>query len=200
MFQTREHFILYSLAENLEEAKSYTSQVVDFSSFGCLEKSGKLLVESDAVQNSYSMTRMTEKIQHPEELLSITPRTDHHNECLSILAQWYQSKSYHTKDILDAEESIKYSWLSLNATHPSVLWRITPLASLHNILNITWKKTSKISHLNKSITISYDILELRSAQHAHLLAIWFLVQSPHTHKNFLRGRGDLHHMINVNGH
>jgi hypothetical protein len=126
--QARERFTQYSLAESLEEANSYTSQVVDLSSSESLEKSGKLFLESEAVRESYSMTRMAEKIQHLEELLSITPPgTERHKKCLSNLANWYQSKFHRTNDISDIEESIKYSRLSLDATHSSDPWRTIPL-------------------------------------------------------------------------
>jgi stalled ribosome rescue protein Dom34 len=82
--QVRERFTHYSLTENLEEANSYALQAVDLSSSESMEKSSQLFLESDTVQDSYSMTRMAEKIQHLEELLSITPPgTQHHKECLT---------------------------------------------------------------------------------------------------------------------
>ncbi|KAH9164589.1 hypothetical protein EDB89DRAFT_2139706 [Lactarius sanguifluus] len=137
----------------LEEANSYTSQVVDLSSSESLERSGELLLESDAVRESYSMTGMAEKIQHLEELLSITPtKTERHEQYLSRLAKWYESKFYRTNDISDLEESIKYSRLLLNATHySSDLRKYIALDQLHDILLLAFEKTGKITYLGESI-------------------------------------------------
>ena len=196
--QARERFTQYSLAENLEEADSYTSQVVDLSSSVSLESSGGLLLESEAVRDSYSMTRMAEKIQHLEEFLSITPAgTERHEQCLHSLAKWYQSKSNRTNDMSDIEESIKYSRLSLDATHSSDPWRHIPLGSLRNILDIAFEKTRKISYLDESITLGYDILELRSAQPIHFHVIWKLVESLLTREDLLGRIEDRHEAIRL---
>jgi tetratricopeptide (TPR) repeat protein len=142
--RARERFAQYSLAENLEEANSYTPQLVDLSSSESLEKSGILFLESDAARDSYSMTRMAEKIQHLEELLSVTPPgTEHHNKCLGILARWYESKFRRTNNISDIEESIKYGRLSVNATHSSDSFRSNPLAFLRDILSLAFEKSRK---------------------------------------------------------
>ena len=105
MIEIRKRFGYYNLAESLEEASSSTSQLVDLPSSGSQEKFGEF---NDAVEarlgidsESYSVTRVAEKIQHFEGLLSTTPPgTDRHNECLRSLAVWYTSKSIHTKDLL----------------------------------------------------------------------------------------------------
>jgi CHAT domain-containing protein/tetratricopeptide (TPR) repeat protein len=196
--QVRERFTHYSLTENLEEANSYALQVVDLSSSESMEKSSQLFLESDTVQDSYSMTRMAEKIQHLEELLSITPPgTQHHKECLTHLEKWYRSKFRRTNDISDIEESIKYSRLSLDATDSSDTWRINPLASLRNTLDLAFERTRKISYLDESITVGYDILKLRSAQHAHFHAIHTLVQSLITREKLLGRREDRHEAIRL---
>jgi hypothetical protein len=82
---------------------------------------------------------------------------------------------YRTNDISDIEASIKYSRLSLDATRSSDLWRHNPLASLRNILFFAFEKTNKISYLDESITLGYDILELRSAQPFHFHVVQVLV-------------------------
>ena len=157
--QARERFQQYSLAENLEEANSYISQVVDLSSSESLEKSREPFGEPEAVRETYSTTRVAEKIQHLEELLSISPPgTQHHKQCLRDLADWYKSKFNRSNDISDVEKSIKYSRLSLDATRSSDPWRHIPLASLRNILDLAFQKTRKISYLDESITLAYDIL------------------------------------------
>ena len=188
----------YSLAESLEESNSYTSQVVDLSSSECLEKYGKLFLESDSVRDSFSMARMAEKIQRLEELLSITPPgTEHHKKCLIILAKWYQSKFHRTNDLSDIEQSLKYSRLSLDATHSSNPWGMYPLASLITILSLAFKKTRKISYLNELITFSYDILESRTSQHFHFPAIQALVGSLLTREKLLGRREDRHEAIRL---
>ena len=196
--QTRERFTQYSLAESLEEANSYTSQVVDLSSSGSLAKSGEILLESRAVRDSYSTTRMAEKIQHLEELLSVTPPgTERHKECLTELSNWYCSKFYRSDDISDIEESIKYSRLSLNATHSGDPRRSNPIASLSNNLFLAFEKTGEISYLNDSITVGYDILNLRTPRHAHFPAIHKLVRSLLTREKLLGQLEDRHEAIRL---
>jgi tetratricopeptide (TPR) repeat protein len=196
--QIRQRFAHYSLTENLEEANSYDLQVIDLSSSESMEKSSQLFLESDAVRNSYSMTRMAEKIQHLEELLSITPPgTYHHKECLRHLERWYRSKFHRTNDISDIEESIKYSRLSLDATDSSDTWRMNPLASLRNTLNLAFQQTRKISYLDESITVGYDILKLRSAQHVYFHATRTLVESLITREKLLGRREDRHEAIRL---
>jgi CHAT domain-containing protein/tetratricopeptide (TPR) repeat protein len=196
--QARARFTQYSLAENLEEANSYTSQVVDLSSSGSLEKSGKLFRESDAVRETYSAAAIQQKIQHLEELLSITPPGGkHRKECLTELANWYATKFHRTDNVSDIEESIKYSRLSLDVTHSSDTWRHNPLTFLCTILILAFKKTNEISYLNESITIGYGILELRSAQHSHLSVIQILVPSLLTRGEFLGRQEDRHEAIRL---
>jgi tetratricopeptide (TPR) repeat protein len=161
--QSRLRFTQYSLAENLEEANSYTSQVVGLLSSPSLVKSGQLFAATKAARETYSVTAIQQIIQNHEELLSITPPgTERHIECLSILADWYESKFDRTDEISDIEESIKYSRLSLDATHSSHPRRYISLASLRNVLCLMFNKTGKISYLDESITLSYYILELKN--------------------------------------
>ncbi|KAH9014874.1 CHAT domain-containing protein [Lactarius pseudohatsudake] len=191
--QNRERFTHYSLAESLEEANSYTSQLVDLSSSESqyLEEFRGKLRKFDAIRGPYPMERATEEIQHLEELLSNTPLgTSQHRRLLRELEEWYKSKYYHTNDISDIEESIKYSRLSLDATHSHDQWRAILLASLRNVLFLAFEKTSKIDYLDESITISYDILALNGAQFVHFRAIWKLVSSLLTRERLLGRRED----------
>ncbi|KAH9162881.1 CHAT domain-containing protein [Lactarius sanguifluus] len=163
--QNRERCRHYSLAESLKEANSYTSQLADLLTSQSLEGWEELLLESDAVQESNPMEKMTEKIQHLKELLSNTPLgTPQHRDLFSKLTICYKSKYEHTNDISDIEESIKYSRLSLDATPSSHPWRSITLASLRNVLLLAFKKTSKTNYLDESITIGYELLELKSAR------------------------------------
>jgi CHAT domain-containing protein len=195
----RERFTHYSLAENLEEANSYTSQAVDLLSSESLDESEVLFFESDAVRESYSIARMTEKIQHIEELLSITPPgTEHHSECLDILAKSYLSKFRYTNDISDIDESIKHSRMSIYATtHSSDPWRVYFLCSLHDTLLLAFKQIGKISYLDDSITVAYDILELESARDVHFSATWKLVLSLVDRETLLGRREDRHEAIRL---
>jgi len=199
--QARERFGQYSLAESLEEANSYASQIVDLSSSQSLEKSGEPFPALGAVRESYSLTMMTEKIQYLKELLSITPPgAQRHKECLIHLAEWYESKFYSTNNVPDIEESIKYSRLSLDATHHSSdKQRLIPLTFLRNILFLAFKKTGNIRYLDESITVGYDIIELKGAQHIHFHAIHELVPSLLTREQLLGvgGREDRHEAIRL---
>jgi CHAT domain-containing protein len=196
--EARDRFTRYGLAENLEEANSYTSQVVDLSSSGSLGKFGELFIESDAVRKTYSAMAIQQKIRHLEELLSITPPgAKHHKSCLTDLANWYKTKFHHTDNISDIEESIKYGRQLFDATHSSDTWRMNCLGILHTTLDLAFKKTRNISYLDESITLNYDTLELRSAQHIHFDVVEALVPSLLTRERLLGRREDVHEAIRL---
>ncbi|KAH9012803.1 CHAT domain-containing protein [Lactarius pseudohatsudake] len=175
--EARKRFNQYSLPESLEEADSNTSRLVDFSSSQGLEISGVLILEQDTARGSHPTTRMEEKIQRLEELFSIAaPGTGRYRECLLHLAEWYKTKFCSTNDISDVEKSINYCRLSLDAT-PGDTLKIIPLRSLLLIVLLAFKKTSKVNYLDESITVSYDILELKVAQTSHFRIIQRLVSS-----------------------
>jgi hypothetical protein len=122
--RARERFTRYGLAESLEEAKTYVSQVVDFSSSRGLG----YLDETDEVQETYTTTAIQEKIQHFEELLSnALPETEDRLDYLTELANCYKTKFSRTKEASDIEQSIKYGRLSLDATQSSDPSRVHPL-------------------------------------------------------------------------
>ncbi|KAH9171556.1 CHAT domain-containing protein [Lactarius sanguifluus] len=194
----RGRFRDYSLTESLEEANSYLSQVAGLSSSQSLERSGEFLVGTDGVRKTYLVTLIQQKIRHLEELLSdAPPGTERHKPLISGLADWYKTKFSCTNDISDIEESIKYSRLLLDATHPSDPWGINPLSSLRDTLHLAFKRTSKISDLDESINVGYDILKLKSAQHGHFNAIQSLVLSLLTRWRLLGRREDLHEAIRL---
>ena len=174
----KKRFRDYSLSESLEEANSNSSRAVSLLSSQTLKNSGTLLIEIDDVQASYSATALQQKIQYLEELLSNTsPGTERHTDCLFHLAKWYKLKFRRTNDTSDIGESIKYARLSLDATHTNDPWRIHPLSSLHNILILAFEKSQKISYLDESITVGYDILESSNHRDIHFQAAKRLVSS-----------------------
>ncbi|KAI9462856.1 CHAT domain-containing protein [Lactarius psammicola] len=197
--EAKERFIRYSLAESVEEANHNASQVVHLSSSRTLERSGELFHESDVVRETYSMTRMAEKIQHLEELLSIAPPgTQRHKQCLSHLADWYKSKFDRTGDVSDIEESVKYGRLSVDATQYSGdRERVVPLIFLSCNLFYAFKKTGKTSYLDESIIVSYDILKSKSARHLRILIIQNLVLYLLTRERLLGRREDIHEAIRL---
>jgi CHAT domain-containing protein/tetratricopeptide (TPR) repeat protein len=188
----------YSLNESLEEAKTYISQLVSASSSSSVTESAELFSWSDFVRETYSATDIQQKIEHLESLLSITPPgTQRYVDCLGHLEKWYEAKSRLTSEISDIEESIKYSRLSLDVTHASDPWRINRLGSLRNILFLAFQKTRNISYLDKSITVGYEILELKTAQQAHFQATRMLVASLLTRERLLGRIEDLHEAIRL---
>ncbi|KAF8257445.1 CHAT domain-containing protein [Lactarius quietus] len=189
----------YGLSESLEEANSNISQAVGTSSSQNLGKPGRLLGETELVlvRNTYSTAALQRKIQDLEELLSKTPPGTRRTVCLSELADCYETKFNQTDDILDIEESIKYSKMWLDATHTSDPWRVTPLASLRTMLLHAFKKTGKISYLDESITLGYDILELKTAQEFHVSVTRCLVQSLLTREKLLGGIEDRREAIRL---
>ncbi|KAI9444040.1 CHAT domain-containing protein [Lactarius indigo] len=188
----------YSLAESFEEANSYISQVVDLSSSRSLENSGRMFTELDAVRESYSTTAIHESIQKLEVLLSNTPpMTDDHKRLLSGLADWYSTKFFRTDDISDIERSIKYSRLRLSATHPNGMMRANSLSSLRNVLRLAFEHTNKIDYLDESITLGYDILRLKNAQHIHFQAIQQLISSLLTRSQLLGRTEGPHEVIRL---
>ncbi|KAF8268577.1 hypothetical protein EI94DRAFT_1700154 [Lactarius quietus] len=196
--QTRLRFTQYGLDDSLEEANSYTAQVVDLSLSERPEQPGELYLESEAVRESYSMTKMAEKIRHLEELLAGTPPgTERRKEYLIRLANWFESKYIRTNEISDLDQSLKYGRLSLDATRSSDPWRINPFGSLCNILNLAYEKTGKIDYLDESIAVGYDILKLKSAEYIHCHATQVLVKSLLTREQLLGRRDDLHEAIQL---
>ncbi|KAH8980396.1 CHAT domain-containing protein [Lactarius hatsudake] len=180
--QTRERFRQYHLAESREEANSYASQLVNLSSSQSLESEPREYLRGLGAFREFAQgslmegEKMTEMSQRLEELLASTsPGTPHHKRLLSELGEWYESKYYHTNDISDIEESIKYTRLSLDAPHFHDRWRIVSLLSLCDILTLAFKKTSKISYLDESISVGYDILELKNVQDVHFRVTQMLV-------------------------
>ena len=115
---------------------------------------------------------MQQKIEHLKHLLSITPPgTKRYVECLGHLEDWYESKFRISDNISDLEEVIKYGRQALDATPVGTPWRNNPLASLHRIHLLAFEKAGKIGYLDESITIGYDILELKSAAYFHFHVI-----------------------------
>jgi CHAT domain-containing protein len=182
---TRLRFGEYSLDESLEEANSYMSLLANASSSSSLAESAKLFSSSTA-RETYSTADIQQKIEHLENLLTITPPgTKRYIKCLGHLEKWYESKFRRTNDISDLEEAIKYSRLLLDATHANDPWRMNPLGSLRDILLLAFQETRKISYLDESIKVGYDILELKNARQAHFPATQGLLSSLLTRERLL---------------
>ena len=196
--QTDIRFRDYSLSESLEETNSYISQLVNASSSSTLAKSAELFSWPEEVRETYSATDIQQKIGHLENLLLITPPgTNRYIECLGNLENWYESKFLRTNDISDLEEAIKYSRLSLDATHANAPWRINPLCSLRDILFLAFEKTRKIDYLDESIAVGYDILDLKTAQGSHFTTTRRLVSSLLTRERLLDRIEDRHEAIRL---
>ena len=172
--QARGRFTLYNLDENLAEADAYTSQLVDLSSSESMGEYGEYSLVSLSVRESYSTGRIVEKIQSLEERLSITPPgTRHYVTYILLLATCYQTKFDRTNEISDVEESIRYNRLLLDATRSSESWTYVSLCSLLTTLLLACEKTND-SYLDELITVSYDMLKLKSAETIHFYVIQHL--------------------------
>jgi len=194
----RERFRYYGLVDSLEEANSYLSQIIDLSSSESLAKSIDLFHELDAVLETHSTTEIRQKIRLLEELYPNTaPGTEHHKRLLSGLADLYITKFSRTNDTSDIEESIKYSRLRLDASHPRDLWRANYLDSLNQILLLAFEHTNEINYLDESIILGYDILKLKNTQHSHFHAIKCLISSLLTRSRLLGRAEDLHEAIRL---
>ena len=193
----RARFVQYSLAESLEESNSYSSQVYALSSAQNREE----CPATNAVRESYSTTRILEKIQHLEEQLSITPPgTERHNECLRHIADWYQSKFDRTNDISDIEESIKYNGLSVETTHLSsdhLYRKMVFRFSLYETLVLAFKETNKIGYLDELINICYDIFNLKGLQHCRFGTVQRLMSSLLKREELLGGTEDRREAIRL---
>jgi tetratricopeptide (TPR) repeat protein len=196
--QNRLRFAEYSLDESLEEANSYISQLVNASSSSSLAGSEEFLSSSEVVRETYSRTDIQQTIEHLENSLSINPPgTERYIECVGYLENWYTSKFRQTNDISDIEEAIKYSRLVLDATRTSYWWRYIRLGSLSNLVLFAFDKTRKISYLEESISISYDILEFKIPQMFHFNITQRLVPSLLIRERLLGRIGDRHEAIRL---
>ncbi|KAI9443710.1 CHAT domain-containing protein [Lactarius psammicola] len=194
----RRRFRDYSLVESLQEENSYISQAIDLSSSQSVAKSGDPFTRLDAVLETYSTTAIQQNIRLLEELYTNTGSgTSHHKRILSRLADWYKTKFSRTKNIVDIEESIKYSRLLLDATHPSDLMRFNSLCSLRNILFLTFEHTNKTNYLDESIILGYDALKSKGAQHFHFEVVEELISSLLTRLQLLGRREDLHEALRL---
>ena len=192
-------FSEYSLDESLEEANSNISQLVNASSSSNLaEYAEPLLPQLNAVRKTYSAADIQQKIEHLENLLSITPPgTKHHIECLDHLANWYESKFQHSDNISDLEEAIKYSRLALDATPVGDPGRLGPLCSLCLVLLLAFQKTNKITYLDEAIAIGYDIVKLKTAHKVLFKMTHLLVSSLRTRERLLGRIEDRHEAVRL---
>ena len=194
-FHNRRRFTEYGLEENLEEANSYISQLVNASSSSSLAESPEVLPRLKMLLGTSSAVDMQQKIENLKKVLSITPPgTERYIKCLGHLEDWYESKFHHTDDISDLEEAIKYSHLSLDANRVDSPWRIGCLSSLRDILLLAFQKTRKINYLDESIAVGYDILDLRQA---YFPGTRILVLSLHVRWRLLGRKEDLHEAIRL---
>ncbi|KAF8257446.1 CHAT domain-containing protein [Lactarius quietus] len=195
--QTRIRFNEYRLSESLEEANSYSSQLVNLSTSSSLAISERPYVP-DRLKDTLPAAEIQQRIEYLEKQLSITPSgTERHIQCLSHLEKWYESKFHCTDDISDIKESIKYSRLSLDATHAGQPWRYQRQDSLCKILFLAFEKTGSISYLDESIAVNYDILGLETAKQAHFSTILTLVRSLLARERLLGRKEDYHEAIRL---
>ena len=193
----RLRFKAYGLDESLDEVNGYISQLVNASSSSessLAEYAGGFIED---VLETYSATDIQQKIQHLENLLSITPLgTEHyieHIRYLETLDYCYRSKFHHTNDISDFEEAIKYRRLSLDATRVDDPLRFHLFSRLRDMLFFAFEKTTKIDYLNESIEVGYAIRELKT----DLRETYMLVAALCAREQLLTRREDPHEAIRL---
>jgi tetratricopeptide (TPR) repeat protein len=192
--RARERFTKYGLSEGLEEANSYVSQVVDFSSSRGLG----YLSDTDTVHEAYTTTAIQQKIQYFEELLPNTlPESEDHTDYLIELSNCYKTKFSRTNDPSDIEKSIEYSRLSLDSTTFGDRWRVHALVGLRNVLFLAFEHTNELNYLDESISHGYDILEMNDAKPFHFYTIRHLISSLLIRTSSLRQREDLDEILRL---
>ena len=171
----RKRFEHHSLYDGLQERNTWDSEVVQI-----VSSQGPAVFEDnavlEAVRETYSRIEIEQKILGLKEALSHTPTgTERHNECLQLLACWYETKFSHTNDIADIEDSIKYCQLLVDAAGSRVLARSIYLTQLCDILLRGFHRTGKIGYLDDIIAHSHDILKLNGAERTEFVVIRVLV-------------------------
>ncbi|KAI0291359.1 CHAT domain-containing protein [Multifurca ochricompacta] len=195
----RKRFDNFGLTEALQEARSYTSEIVSLASSSSTHGTSEEQFDSvDAVRAAYPMKVVEEKIQNIRKLISKTPpRSSERNVYLQRLADWYTTKFYRTDDITDLEEVIKCRRVLLASTDKSYPSGFQSALDLGNDLYAAFECSNMMEYLDESITVHRGVLKMQSAQPVYLSVIQQLVQSLHKRFKLLDCEQDLDDMIEL---
>ncbi|KAI0293138.1 CHAT domain-containing protein [Multifurca ochricompacta] len=194
----KERFSNFGLTEALQEARSYTSEIVDFASSSPHGIFAENIDYVEAVRTAYPMAAVEEKIQNLRKLISRTPpRSSKHNEYLERLAHWYITKFSRTNDIRDLEEGIKCRRVLIASADTSHPFGSHPAFDLGFDLYMAFESSNKMEYLDESITVHRGVLEMKSAQPYHFIVIQQLFESLSQRFRLLGRRQDLDEIIEL---
>ncbi|KAI0294714.1 CHAT domain-containing protein [Multifurca ochricompacta] len=193
-----ERFNSFGLTEALQEAHSYTSEMVNLASSSAHGTFGENIDNVEAVRAAYPMAVVEEKIQNLRKLISKTPpRSSEHNAYLERLADWYRTKFFRTNDITDLEEVIKCRQVLLASADTSHPFGFQPALFLGFDLYMAFECSNKMEYLDESITVHRGALEMQSAQPFHFILIKQLFESLYERFRLLGRRQDLDEIIEL---
>ncbi|KAI0289899.1 CHAT domain-containing protein [Multifurca ochricompacta] len=194
----KERFNNFGLTEALQEAHSYTSEMVNLASSSAHGTFGEDIDNVEAVRAAYPMAVVEEKIQNLRKLISETPpRSSKYNVYLQHLADWYRTKFSRTNDIIDLEEVIKCRRVLLASADTSHPFGFEPALFLGFDLYKAFKCSNKMEYLDESITVHRGVLEMQSAQPFRFKVIQQLVASLSKRIKLLGHKQDLDDIIEL---
>ncbi|KAI0292638.1 hypothetical protein B0F90DRAFT_230142 [Multifurca ochricompacta] len=194
-FLAKKRFKNFGLTEALQEARSYTSEVVSLAS----SSSAHVMIDKvDAVRAGYPMTLVEEKIRNLRELISKTPPgNSNHNTHIQDLANWHEAKFSHTNDIKDLEEVIKCRRVLAASADTSYPFGFQPAFYLGVDLYMAFECSNKMEYLDESITVLRGVLEMKSARPHHFTLMNELFVSLTRRFKLLSHRQDLDEIIEL---
>ncbi|KAI0293136.1 CHAT domain-containing protein [Multifurca ochricompacta] len=185
----------FGLTEILQEARSYTSEMVSLASsssaHGLIDKLG-------AVRAAYPMKVVEEIIRNLRELISKTPPgNSNHNTHIMDLVNWYETKFSRTNDITDLEEVIKCRRVLLASADTSHSFGSKTAFYLGFNLYMAFECSNKMEYLDESITMNRGVLEMQSTQPYYFISILQLFVTLSKRFRLLGRRQDLDEMIEL---
>ncbi|KAI0293149.1 CHAT domain-containing protein [Multifurca ochricompacta] len=197
---TKKRFENFGLTEDLQEARSYTSEMVSLaSSSSAYGTSQEQIDDVDAVRAAYPMTVVEEKIRNLRKLISKTPPgNSNHNTHIQDLSNWYETKFSHTDDIKDLEEVIRCRRVLVASADTSHLFGFQLALSLGSDLYKAFKCSNKTKYLDESITVHRGLLEMQIAREYHFFVIQQLIMFLYNRFRLLGRRQDLDEVIELN--
>jgi tetratricopeptide (TPR) repeat protein len=165
---TRLRFKRFGRTEDLLNARSGISEIVDLSPSQSMRASGRGIAQLNAVQAPYNVNAVDNRIQHLLGILSTSsPGSDQHRMYLRSLVGWCDAKFSFTNDLADMQESIKYRRMLLASSHLTDPFRYIPLSSLAIAVFDAFRISGETAYLEESIPLLRDVQEMKGTAMAH---------------------------------